>query len=100
MNLIEKKFKQIGLDVKLNIEVENRELTSEIENVHIESSKINYTKKEEPKKEIKLKSIDDLLDLLSKQPPLHTAKKQISENTVIQAEEIAKQCVVKKENQS
>ena len=48
MNLIEKKFKQIGLDVKLNIEVENKELTGEIENVHIESSKINYTKKEEP----------------------------------------------------
>lgn len=44
------------------------------------------------------KSIDDLLDLLSKQPPLHTAKKQISENTVIQAEEIAKQCVVKNNN--
>ena len=41
------------------------------------------------------KSIDDLLDLLSKQPPLHVVKKQISENTVIQAEEIAKQCVVK-----
>ena len=44
------------------------------------------------------KSIDDLLDLLSKQPPLHSAKKQISENTVIQAEEIAKRCVVKDNN--
>ena len=44
------------------------------------------------------KSIDDLLDLLSKQPPLHSAKKQISGNTVIQAEEIAKQCVVKNNN--